>query len=289
MISMYFGKPGSGKSTLAAKIALEQRKNYQHIYCNMPLKIDGVTHITDDCIGKYELENCLLIIDEASLFADNRDFKNFNKNRRLEYFLLHRHRRSDIILLTQGYNCVDKKLRMLTVNLFYIERWGILGHWFSTYYPIAYGIHIPESGEKLGEIIEGYRKPSFLHKLFTKKKFYRPNYYSYFDSYAFDRFPDLPSEFQPYHDEKTALKERCGILGKIKKAIFERRQKSRANKNKGLQAADISGQSYPSGGVLHFTDQLSGEPYILRTSDADESGEFSFSIEKNSHTRFDLS
>lgn len=289
MISMYFGKPGSGKSTLVAKIAMEQRKNYQHIYCNMPLKIDGVTHITDDCIGKYELENCLLIIDEASLFADNRDFKNFNKNRRLEYFLLHRHRHSDIILLTQGYNCVDKKLRMLTVNLYYIERWGLLGHWFSTYYPIAYGIHIPESGEKLGEIVEGYSKPSFLYKLFTKKRFYRPKYYPYFDSYAFDRFPDLPVEFQPYHDDKTALKERCGILGKIKKAIAEKRKKSGTNQSTGFQAVDLSGQSYPSGGVLYFTDELSGKPYILRTSDADESGEFSFSISKDTHSRFDLS
>ena len=88
MISMYFGVPGVGKTTLLAKIAIEQRKNYQHIYSNVPLKIDGITYIDDSCIGTYELENCLILIDEASIFADNRDYKSFNKNgTRLEYFL----------------------------------------------------------------------------------------------------------------------------------------------------------------------------------------------------------
>ena len=123
MISMYFGVPGVGKTTLLAKIAKKNLKRYQHVYSNVHLKIPGVTYITDDCIGTYDLHDCLILIDEASIFADNRDYKSFNKNgTRLEYFLTHRHYHADIILFTQGYNAVDKKLRTLTVNLYYMQK-----------------------------------------------------------------------------------------------------------------------------------------------------------------------
>ena len=289
MISMYFGVPGVGKTTLLAKIAMEQRKNYQHIYSNVHLKIDGITYIDDDCIGRFELENCLILIDEASIFADNRDYKKFNQNgTRLEYFLTHRHHHADIILFTQGYNAVDKKLRTLTVNLYYMTKKGILGHWFTKYYPISYGIAFPD-GERLGEIAEGYSQPPFLVRLFTTKRVFRPKYYKYFDSWAINRLPDLPEEYQPYFDSKTAVKKKGGIIGKIKKAISQRRKKSGTNKSKGFQAADLSGQSYSPESLLQYSDDISGEYDFLRTSETNGTGELLISDRKNAHSFFDLS
>ena len=174
MISMFFGVPGVGKTTLLCKIAMDSVRKYEHVYTNVRLKVPGVTYITDDCIGKYELENCLILIDEASIFADNRDYKKFNQNgTRLEYFLTHRHHHADIILFTQGYNAVDKKLRTLTVNLYYMQKGLFLGHWFTKYYPISYGIAFPD-GERLGEIAEGYSQPPLLARLFTTHRIYRP-------------------------------------------------------------------------------------------------------------------
>lgn len=207
MISMFFGVPGVGKTTLLAKMALVSVGKYQHVFSNVRLKIPGVTYIDDDCIGKYELENCLILIDEASIFADNRDYKSFNKNgTRLEYFLTHRHHHADIVLYTQGYNAVDKKLRTLTVNLYYMRKGAFLGHWFTKYYPISYGIAFPD-GERLGEIAEGYSQPSLLIRLFTTRRIYRPKYYKYFDSWTRTELPPLPDRYQPYPG--LTNKKRC--------------------------------------------------------------------------------
>lgn len=198
MISMYFGVPGVGKTTLLAALALQYRKKYKTIYSNVRLKIPGIIYIDDECIGKYELRDCLILIDEASIFADNRDYKKFNANgTRLEYFLTHRHHKADIILFTQGYNAVDKKLRTLTVNLYYMRKVFPIGFWWTTYYPIKYGIAFP-TGENLGEIAEGYSQPPLIMRLFTTKHIFRPKYYKYFDSWEITELPPLPDKYKPY-------------------------------------------------------------------------------------------
>ena len=226
MISMFFGVPGVGKTTLLVKIAIDSVKKYQHIYSNVRLKVPGVTYITDDCIGTYELENCLILIDEASIFADNRDYKSFNKNgTRLEYFLTHRHHHADIILFTQGYNAVDKKLRTLTVNLYYMQKGLLFGHWFTKYYPISYGIAFPD-GERLGEIAEGYSKPPLIARLFTTKRIFRPKYYKYFDSWTKTQLPPLPAHFKPYvADVKQQKEKKPGLFNRCRACLvawFER-------------------------------------------------------------------
>lgn len=209
MISMFFGKPGEGKTTLLAKIAKDSVGKYPNIYSNVHLAIPGVTYIDDDCIGKYELRDCLILIDEASIFADNRDFKNFNKNgTRLEYFLTHRHHGATILLFTQGYNAVDKKLRDLTVNLYRLYRPFLTGHWFTKYYPIAYDIFIPSTGEQLGKIVEGYSKPGFLFRLFTTKRLFRPKYYKYFDSWEINELPPLPDRYKPFEAPQKSEKRK---------------------------------------------------------------------------------
>ena len=103
-ISLYFGSPGCGKTTMLASIALRESKRkprrYENIYSNVPLKIDGVTYIDNDCIGKYDICNALVLIDEATLFANNRDWKKFGYDK-TEFFLLHRHFNIDIIFFAQ--------------------------------------------------------------------------------------------------------------------------------------------------------------------------------------------
>lgn len=201
-VSLTFGLPGAGKTTIMVADILKARKSgrYDNIYCNVHVQIPGVTYIDNQCVGQYELCDCAVFIDEATLFADNRDFKNFSKGR-ISYFLEHRHRRSDIFLYTQQWNGVDLKIRVITDRVYYIYKTRILGHWISKCYRIPYGIIIPDpkkGADKLGEIVQGYCKPPLLTRLFCRR-IWRPKFYKYFDSWEYDPLPALPDQYQPYN------------------------------------------------------------------------------------------
>lgn len=207
MVCLFFGLPGAGKTTLIAKIAFEavsakgRKRKYKNVYSNVDLAIPGVIRIDNECIGKYNLEDGLILIDEASIFADNRDYKNFSKAL-LEFFMMHRHYNVDCFLFTQTYNGVDKKIRSICDRVYYIYKGKILGYLWSSYYRIPYGIIIPDpkkdsASNKLGEIVEGYCKPSLFQRIFSHKIF-RYKYYKYFNSWERKLLPPLPEQYKPY-------------------------------------------------------------------------------------------
>lgn len=204
-ISLFFGLPGCGKTTLFAKFALKYtkkplfgEKKYKNVYGNVHMNIPGYTYIDNECIGKYQLEDCLLLIDEATIFADNRRFKEFPKHQ-IEFFLLHRHYNCDIILFTQAWDGVDRKIRIITDRVFYVYKGVFTRSFITKYYRIPYGIIIPDpkrngGSDKLGDIIQGYCKPPLLIRLFASLTF-RPLYYKYFDSWEAPELPPLPGKY----------------------------------------------------------------------------------------------
>lgn len=203
MIQMFFGVPGTGKTTLLVRNVLHDSKIYKHVYTNVRLTgvPDNVIYIQNDWLGKYNIRDGSIHIDEASIFADNRDYKNTKKSF-LDYLMLYRHFRiAKMCYYSQTYNGVDKKVRSLCDGgLFYMYKPFLTGHWFTKYYRIPYGIVIPDAkknkaltGNSLGEIEEGYCKPSFLMRLFCHRLF-RPKYYKHFDSWEAPELPPIPSE-----------------------------------------------------------------------------------------------
>lgn len=203
-VSLYFGLPGAGKTTILSYLAKKALKkgNYRSIYSNVQLQMFGVTYITNDCIGRYDLSDCLILIDEATLFADSRDYKSFGKDK-ITYFLEHRHFNADIVLFTQQWDGVDRKIRVITDRVYYVYKGMFLGKWFTRYYRIPYGIIIPDprhdQSEKLGDIVQGYCKPNILIRLFSPW-IYRPAYYKYFDSWERPVLPSLPDRYHPYFE-----------------------------------------------------------------------------------------
>lgn len=221
-VRLYFGLPGAGKTTLMSYFALKgvKDKRYKNVYGNVKMKIDGYTYIDNDCIGQYDLSDALVLIDEATLFADSRAYKSFDKGK-LEYFLEHRHYNVDIYLFTQQWDGVDRKIRVITDRVYYVFKGKLLGHWFTTFYRIPYGIIIPDphkdkSSEKLGEIIQGYCKPNLIIRAFAPK-LYRPKYYKYFDSWERRQLPQLPPRYKVYKETKDS----SGILKYLEDRMSE--------------------------------------------------------------------
>ena len=235
-VSLFFGLPGAGKTTILVYQALKAVKSgrYRNVYSNVRIGVFGVTYIDNSCIGRYDLSDCLILIDEATLFADNRGWKEFGKDK-LQYFLEHRHYNADIMLFTQQWDGVDRKIRVITDRVYYVYKGLLLGKWFSKYYRIPYGIIIPnprkDQGEKLGDIVQGYCKPNLLIRLFSPC-IYRPKYYSYFDSWERPPLDKLPEKYIPYIEitEHGELITSAAQKRNINKRIILLRWKNRCTK-----------------------------------------------------------
>jgi len=203
MIKCYFGVPGVGKSTILVREYKKLRKKYDHVY-TLNLQIKGVEMITKEDLEKYKFKNTLILWDEITMDADNREFKTFSKDLR-DFFLLHRHFGCDVVYATQNFENVDKKVKDLTCELWYMSKSVVplLGV-FTTAKRIYRKINI---NEHTSELTLGYRFCNFLESIFVSnfKLIFRPLYYKYFDT----------------HDE-LSLKERV---------LYEERNKTEKENN----------------------------------------------------------
>lgn len=202
MITCYFGVPGVGKTTIATKIAqLELRKikkgksQYKHVLTNFNCK--GCECVTFEDLGRKDIQNSLIIFDEITLDADNRNHKNFAKES-VEGFILHRHYYNDIIVLTQFYQMMDVKIRVLTQRLYIMTKSYIL--------PISKFKQVFRTyviNEHTSELVMGYRFCNWIEFLLSLTPFnfsfgklaglvWRPRWYKYFNSH------DQPLKLDPF-------------------------------------------------------------------------------------------
>ena len=186
MISGYFGLPGVGKTTFLAKIAQKELKRisrgksrYRRVYTNFPCS--GCYALEFKDLGTYQFEDCLILLDEVSLEADSRDFKSFTQELR-SFFALHRHYGCDIVWFTQAYDSMDKRIRDLTAELFFVKKIGSL--------TVARRItRMLDVDKESHQIVYGYRLPTIwdvLIPLLWPNAFrlcWRPRWYKYFDSW----------------------------------------------------------------------------------------------------------
>lgn len=175
MIICVFGLPGQGKSTYSAFLAKRAltskvgKKRYDRVYCNFSMA--GCYKLDYSDLGKYNFENCLILLDEMMNEADSRDFKKFDAEKKY-FFSNHRHYGLDIVYFTQAWDDVDKKIRNNTQELYYIKKFL----WWSIVSPIQQLLTIDDLTH---QIVTGYK----FRSMFRARIFFRPFYYNWFDSY----------------------------------------------------------------------------------------------------------
>ena len=199
MLTLFFGVPGCGKTTVLTSIAQKELKRiklgvskYKHVLTNF--ECDGCEIVDFHDLGVFDIQDSLILLDEITVDADNRDFKNFKKQS-VEFFVYHRHYFNDIIMATQQYDAVDKKIRNLTQNLYSVKK----GYVFP-FIKCKRIFRIVDIDELTHDIVVGYRFANlkevflsiipFLNSFLGKIKIvvFAPRYWRYFDTHCQNLF-----------------------------------------------------------------------------------------------------
>lgn len=167
MIEAVFGLPAAGKSTYLAYRAKKAQRKGIKVYSNY--YIDGCYTLDFEALGKNDYSDCLMLIDEISLLADSRDWKQFNSD--LKYFITnHRHYNVHLVYCSQSFRDCDVKIRNCTEQLYQITR-SVFG--FSRIRRVSKVMGVSD-----GNFQEYYELSGF------GKFIFRPKYYKFFDSFV---------------------------------------------------------------------------------------------------------
>lgn len=119
-IKIYFGVPGSGKTTLAARLVLQNLKHGVKTFSNVPIK--GALLYDAGTIGKIDISDGEMLIDEAGIQFNNRKFKTMPQET-IEWLKLHRHYGiKNIHVFSQSYEDMDITLRRLADEIYVVKR-----------------------------------------------------------------------------------------------------------------------------------------------------------------------
>lgn len=188
MVIEIHGFPGAGKTTVLTMVAqkLLQGKSclglppQKYIFTSFPCP--GCYKINPMDIGKIDISDSVILVDEISAFFDSRNYRNLD-NDTMMYFKLARHYKTHLCYASQSANDADKKIRSLVSTTYIIDKFFC----FTIIKPIL-KFHAIVNGEP-GERFE-------LGGFTTWQWCFRPKYYKYFDSYD---APELPKvEFEKW-------------------------------------------------------------------------------------------
>lgn len=182
MILELHGFPGAGKTTVLTMIAqklLAGRsvlglRPTDKVYTSFPCP--GCYELNPDDLGKYNFSDATILIDEISLYFDNRQFSKFSSDA-LYFWKLHRHFRLQLVYCSQGANDADLKIRTLVDTSYIIVPFFM----FSILKPII----------KYHTVVNGHPEQVFeLAPVIAWKWCFRPRWYRYFDSYSVKPLPE---------------------------------------------------------------------------------------------------
>jgi hypothetical protein len=187
-LTLIMGAPGTGKTQLMAKLTREMLRKGVKVWSTEPIEGAMKFDIKTDPM-KFNMQDGLVIIDEAGLYADSRDWKGFTTQQTM-FFKLHRHLGLHIAVLSQDKEDADKRIRDLATKIYVLKKWSIKRIvWMQ-----RYTIDVRESQEKT-DIVKIYeRVAAYMHgtKLFWISNKDRRLY----NTYSMPTLPD--KEWQTY-------------------------------------------------------------------------------------------
>lgn len=191
MITLLFGSPGCGKTTHAVYTAC---KADRPVYHNIPGCTVGTYLPHIECLGRFTVpRGSLILIDEAGIEFNNRDYKSFPKAL-ISYLKLHRHYGVDIYFYSQSWEDTDITIRRLADRLFYIRSFGRLPvssvRRIEAFVEINENDHQIQFGYKKLKVISRFLPPPFNRPSF--KLLFRWRYYRFFDTYHCTPLPLFP-------------------------------------------------------------------------------------------------
>ena len=146
VLNVYFGVPGSGNTTFAAhltKWALHENvlirlcrkhpnrltnlilnsrylKRRIDVFSNVPITGAYQLNAKED-IGHFMIEDAKIIIDEAGIEYNNRNYKTFSQEA-IYFYKYHRHYKTSVDIFSQSYEDMDVTLRRLAQNFYVVRR-----------------------------------------------------------------------------------------------------------------------------------------------------------------------
>lgn len=214
-LNVYFGVPGSGKTTYAAYLTRQARResavirlcrrfpcrftrwilngpNWKRacpVWSNVPIQGAYQLNAKTD-IGVYMIQNGKMIIDEAGVEFNNRDYKSFPKPA-IRFFKYHRHYGMSVDVFSQSFDDMDVTLRRLAQN-FYVVRRSLIP-FFVVAKRIRRKVGIDENSHQL---VDAY---SFGLPILDTRRIFCPPLWKMFDSYDVDELPE--KEWHGWHDD----------------------------------------------------------------------------------------
>lgn len=200
---MLFGVKGAGKNTLLTKWSIKYNRLGYTVYSDS--EIFNTYKLDTNWIGKYDFpKNSVLLIQEAGITWDNRNFKSFPSEVR-DFFKLQRHKNVIVVLASQSFD-VDKKLRDLTDEMYLIVP-------FMRIFSIAKKINKKITIHKADKNDDSANQESFLTESYSFdlpffwKFTYIPRYVKYFNSFECDSKPLVKSTKYEYSNAGTLYRE----------------------------------------------------------------------------------
>lgn len=212
MVIEIHGFPGAGKTTVLTMLAQRSLQGketlgippYDTVLTSFPCP--GCYELDFDLLGKRNFSNCLMILDEVSMYCDARSWKNFSES--LLYFTkFTRHHKISLVWASQSANDADKKLREVTQASYIIDKYFC----FTAIKPIL----------KRHTVVNGVPDQRFeLAPPALWSWCFRPKWYKYFDSYSVKPLPE--PELKLWSELPVELQPKLSLMSKLKQINFKK-------------------------------------------------------------------